>query len=406
MILGISAPFSPLILIISIGIIYISIFKLGARLHYIPYVLLMLFFVLYLYIGQISLLFDNSYLHTKTDLTDLYRKYISTTIIITAYFTGYQAILIRDPSFNIIKHIAPFLIFTTSFIIITPLIGLQQAMDFSNKRLEGERNMGLFGNPNEAGAFANYTLALLLALVIVSKRKLLLTIAAFGAIYITLTTFSKAAFFVMVLILLYFIYFTLFDFKKNNFKTKAISTFIVVSIIFSSVYVVNHLESIFKNLTHAQITRISLVMDLTSGKITEGTTSERDVLWGYALDIIPNRLLMGHGIGSFHRFNSGPKRLGVHNTYLMILGESGILPFVLFLAFLMILVLKYNVKISEYRFFLIAFMLTFCLNELMTSHNTLGLRYNNALLGIILCYTLFYKNHKKVFNNNYRFIPK
>lgn len=384
MIFGVEAPFSYLILFISLAVIYMSVFKLGAKISFIPYIVLLLFFITYFYFGQLALLLDSSALDPEISLKDHYRKYISTIIIITAYFTGYQVILKYKPDFQILRHLAPYFIFTTVFVILSPMIGLSATYEFAKTGFEGERNIGFFGNPNEAGAFANYTLAILLTLLMSSKNKIIYLLLIIGSIYVTITTFSKAAFLAMVLILIFYLLYTFFHFSKTRLKTKLITLFLSFFLFFSVSFIINNLDVLIKNLSWGQTYRVIAVAELLQGKISERSTSERDVLWKHAVSIIPDRIVMGHGLGTFHKLNSGPKRFGVHNTFLMIIGESGILPFLLFILFLFIIIMRLKRVTFVNRYFIICFLLIFILNELMTAHHALGLRYNNVLLGVLI----------------------
>lgn len=391
MIFGIDAPLSVLILILSLVVIYLAIVKFGVSPKFGPFLLLVSFFTAYLYFGQVALLIDSSALHNKTSLLEHYRRYISTVIIISAYFLGYVAIKKNDPNFNILKNVAPYLIFTTAFVVLSSVFGLTSIYEYG-KDYEGDRNIGFFGNPNEAGAFACYTLSILFSLLLVSRSKLLLLLLIFGTIFVAISTFSKAAFFTILVLIVLFLFYSLSNFFKIGLKAKFITIAFILSSTISVFLILNNLSTITKQLSLGQMYRVMAVIDLLEGNINETSASERDVLWIHALEIIPNRIIFGHGLGTFHRLNSGPKRLGVHNTFLMIVGESGI--FVLLLFIIALFSIWKMVKFLPYhtKYAVTAILIVFVFNELMTNHNALGLRYSNALTGLVLA--LIFINRK------------
>ena len=68
----------------------------------------------------------------------------------------------------------------------------------------------------------------------------------------------------------------------------------------------------------------------------EISSDSRADTWAKYYDTILDSPLIGNGYGSF----SGKIGiLGVHNTYLMIIGEAGILPFLLFIAYMLYLII-------------------------------------------------------------------
>lgn len=384
MIFGIEAPLSYLILTASLSIIYLSVFKLGSKVKFWPFLILLLFFIFYFYFGQLALLWDSSALDPEISLMDHYRKYISTIVIITAYFTGFQVLKKYKQDFHPLKHLVPYFIFTTVFVILSPLVGLNQTYEYVKSGFEGERNIGFFANPNEAGAFSNYTLAMLLSLLLISKNKLMHFIFIIGTIYVTISTFSKAAFFLMVLILFLYLLFSLLYFFKTKLKTKIVTLTLSLFLFFTISFFMNNVEFLFKNLTWAQTYRVVAVIELLQGKVTERSTSERDVLWSHAMSIIPERIWIGHGLGTFHKLNSGPKRYGVHNTFLMIIGESGVVPISLFILFFGLIIIYLKNSSFVLKYFIFCIMMVMVFNEFMTSHHALGLRYNNVLFGAVL----------------------
>ena len=87
----------------------------------------------------------------------------------------------------------------------------------------------------------------------------------------------------------------------------------------------------------------------------------------------------GNGFGSFHRIKE--HGLGVHNTALVILGESGLFPFLAFLFFVFIYFKKsHSFKEIGLKFYFISSFLTFLIIPFLTSHNALDERLSNTIL--------------------------
>jgi O-antigen ligase len=72
---------------------------------------------------------------------------------------------------------------------------------------------------------------------------------------------------------------------------------------------------------------------------------------------------------------------GAHNTFIMLLGESGIIPFVVFMIATWMLFRRAN----AFPGFAFALMFFAILNiDMMFSHNILTMRYHNYLIGFVL----------------------
>lgn len=77
-------------------------------------------------------------------------------------------------------------------------------------------------------------------------------------------------------------------------------------------------------------------------KTTTITKESREETWALYTDPIMEGFLFGNGFGSMqgHGGDTVGIKVGVHNTYLMVLGESGVIPFLLILIFYASLVVK------------------------------------------------------------------
>ncbi|MEH6770791.1 O-antigen ligase family protein [Maribacter arcticus] len=105
----------------------------------------------------------------------------------------------------------------------------------------------------------------------------------------------------------------------------------------------------------------------------------RTQTWALYYDLIFEKPLVGHGYGAFQKVTT--KAPGVHNSYLMIIGESGIIPFLLFIG-TYIYMLRYCIIYLKQEPYLLYTLLVVLLN-LMASH-TFFSNYQSIALTIFI----------------------
>ncbi|MEM9544433.1 MAG: O-antigen ligase family protein [Bacteroidota bacterium] len=382
---GFVSLLSPIILILSIAIISMSVFVLKVSLKDINLIWLIVFYVCYLYIGTSSLLWSDYYLSERTSVLRLYRSYISSIVILFAFYLGAKAIMMHYGYKSIYNYIFPFFIFTTCAVVFGEQLGIYNSFEYMVEAQRGERSAGFFGNPNEAGSFANYALVIFLTLFFISKKKAVFIGLAGLAIAGSVLSFSKAAFIISTLMVLFFFFKNITFFHKSTQRTRIAFVTLIFGLIFGVFAFFNSSTGQKFELTRAQQKRIVGTLALLSGEINEETTSDRTVVYSHGFGLIKRNPYIGHGIGTFHRFNSGNMKIGVHNTYILILGESGILPILLFLGFYFMLIYR-GLMITDagLSFFIIGVTTIYMLGVAGTSHNALDDRTSNALVSIIL----------------------
>jgi O-antigen ligase len=111
----------------------------------------------------------------------------------------------------------------------------------------------------------------------------------------------------------------------------------------------------------------ALTSFFTEGEVKSRTVGKdtRDQTWALYYDLILEKPVFGHGFMSFQD-KRGYYLPGVHNSFLMIFGESGILPFLVFLGIYIYLSLKsFGYFKKEPTLFYITMV---CLLNLMVSH--------------------------------------
>jgi len=273
------------------------------------------------------------------------------------------------------------------FVTMGPTLGLKSAYGFATKvTIDPDRQTGLFANPNEAGAFGSYLLVILLSGFVFFKRKgwicLVLVPMALSVVFLS---YSKAAMVVAVLVLLTFVLYSLRfsqEFRGWNFLKPivfGVASMIVLSIAFRQFF------TYIGDLSYNQRTRLMNTFQLASGDINKNTTSERLEIFNHVFRKIKKRPVFGYGLGVFHRIKDlpGGNTMGAHNTHLVILGEAGVFPLIIFyLFFIMLGVIGLKHPHPPIGFLIIGICIVFFLGVAGSSHNAIDDRTSNALLGI------------------------
>lgn len=237
-----------------------------------------------------------------------------------------------------------------------------------------DRNSGFFGNPNEAGIVAAIEFAILLALPYRSKIFQAVAVAlVLGAVVLT---FSKSSLIALIIVA------ALHAIRMRRFATIISSC---VAVAFLLVFADDIASQQTVELTPSQRVRLQQVVKIFSGQIDADTTTGRSELWAYGLSRAIENFPFGDGLGSFH-FLQGQKLendvwQGVHNTFLMFLGESGPLPMVLLVFFTLYLVsagIRHGFTGIEIGYIAILLL------DMMATHHALSLRFHNALLGLVI----------------------
>lgn len=389
LIFKIRAPFSPLILVLSLIIIYIGIFKQQISLRSHLLLIIISFYVLYIFIGICSYLLDYTYVHGSTSVPILLRSYVSSIVIIAAFYIGAKSFALRKEIPLLLQLLFGTTLISILFAAFSPLVGLTDVkVAAAVTQVNTERESGLFGNPNEAGAFGLYFMIICLVAYGYLKKGGILFISSFLlGLYVVFSSFSRTSLMLSLLVIFVYVIYNLKYFFRlrlsNSRKPFIMGSFLIIGAIVVSQQFFVYVQS----LTHSQRGRLLQTFQLFSGEINERTTSERSALFVFAWEEIKRRPLIGYGLGSFHKMKHfpGPRKMGVHNTHLLIFGESGIIPIFLFCLFFLLLGISgwthYHPSLG---FLIIGVCLTFFLNVAGSGHNALDDRTSNALLGIAI----------------------
>ncbi|WP_147282393.1 O-antigen ligase family protein [Microvirga subterranea] len=243
-----------------------------------------------------------------------------------------------------------------------------------------DRASGLFENPNEAAMIALYCIVLVAALP--SRTPLVRIVQGAVAVLALVMTFSKTGMLVLMLLT------GLFLFTRRSFGTLILSGLGIVAA-FSVLWFVFNNDLL--NLSWEQRERLSDVLNLAGGEFNTRSTTGRNVLFEFGFEKIKGNLPWGSGLGEFHAMEGGIRKisggielnewLGIHNTYLMILGEAGIVPLLMLGGFLAS-VLARGVR-SSHRTIIVGFTIVL-MADMLVGHHVLLLRFANVVIAVIL----------------------
>ena len=349
------------------------ILKCGRAAWSAPLTLFFLAMVSYLILA--SFFFDP--LQTVYEPEKFYQAYGASILIICA-LAGYTARL--DPDLhlgNFLRFLRNMFLLAAASVWASPIL----YQYYVNLQLSAQQRMGgFFGNPNEAAMASLIAVALVLG---VPFRNRLLQIPllsmAIGAVALT---FSKTAMSGLVLILAWYVF----------QRAKGVMLFILPAAAVLAIVTIQDVdvttliaENSLIELDPSQKLRILAVGKILGGEIDENTSTGRTYLWGLVIERAWERFPLGSGIGSGHNVIGGVIQndawQGAHNSFIMMLGESGPLPAALLAVSMITLFLGVMRNPIGQAGQTCLFIL---LIDMMATHGTLATRYHNLMLAVVL----------------------
>ena len=208
------------------------------------------------------------------------------------------------------------------------------------------RYSGFYLNPNNASSVC------MLGFILTVLKKDSLKIFSIVFSFLGFLTLSRA------FILIWFLIISIFLFYNRKY---IISTFLVLGSSFFTLVT-------FSDKLNLDTERFLFLKGLFSGSLDRQVLSydSRQSLWTKFYGGIANSPIIGNGYSSFSNSLDGKGGVGVHNTFLMIFGESGFLPFLLFVAlFIWLLFSSFKgIRSNILNFFVITFLII----TLLVSH--------------------------------------
>jgi len=204
------------------------------------------------------------------------------------------------------------------------------------------RFSGFYLNPNFAGAICLVGYALSYAMTnkwLKFGGQLLFTLAG-------IFTLSRSFFVIWILINIASIYR-----DKKNIQAPLIGVLMVLIVLgFSGKLSLNS-------------ERFSALESIFTGKKVQSRTITKDArteTWALYTDMILDKPLLGNGYQKFQIHRSGYP--GVHNSYMMVIGEAGILPFILMVGIYAYLLIKsYKIFKTEPEYFYLSLVVSIAL---------------------------------------------
>lgn len=377
------APLSPVILVLSIVIIA-SLVQQNYEKESLLFWGFTAFYIIYLYIASISFLLYNDQVYTGNNYLITVRGYLSSIIILLCFYKLTTWALLYFDFYSLLSRMYIFLLLGVGLIFFSSVIGFNIGLDM-------DRASGFFANPNTAAGFILYCLCLTLCFAISETRKygflyLLLVPALFYTMFIT---FSKAGLITFPLVVIAFLGMCFLRYKKLFKPKRKIFVWLFLAIIVAVGIMSYYFSAIVDQLSWGQFLRLQRTLAFLSGEFTEATTSERSTLFNIGFHLISEHPLLGNGLTSFHAYDIpvNGKHIGVHNTFLMILGEAGILPFMIYSVLIIIMLWKsWKLKNLAISFLFMSIMIVYIINVGGTGHNGLDDRVSNCLFGVMLGY--------------------
>jgi O-antigen ligase len=238
-----------------------------------------------------------------------------------------------------------------------------------------ERATGFFYNPDETAVMALYFMVLIVTSA--SRASVATGSKLFLAALALILTLSKNGY------LLFFVLGVAYLVARRFYGKLAVA---LASLLMLFPLIGPIVENNPYNLGDDQRLRIEQVLDIVSGEVDNKTTTGRLDLWSLGLERIGNTFPFGGGIGSFHRMEGAQTDvngdwLGVHNAFLMVLGESGLVPLLALLAFLF--VLASSCLASSRRLAAVGILIVL-LGDMMVTHGVFVIRLHNLMLVILV----------------------
>ena len=304
-----------------------------------------------------------------------FEDYASSIILILAAALGGYSVMRIMGSEPLLKVVLVLLTVDCITIIATPFLSEYYVIS----GLSPYRFLGNFKNPNVAGLIGCLTAVLALSFLQVRRHRWFAYLALTLAVGATVGTFSRAAFLILIFVLMVFF---LFNHRGRASVVKWLSLVIPTGVIFLMIVDLDFF------VLEQRWQRLSEIATLLPGyEVSDSSLSERQELLVLALDETAKSPLFGNGLGTIHSLENAPYSSrgipqGAHNQYLILVGEAGIIPLVLFLLFLgSLLRLCLTASRSVARDAVVGWAIVIGM-ACMASHNILAMRTVDFLIGL------------------------
>ena len=371
---GVPSAFKPVLVLCSLLLILIGLLKVPmGRALGVPGLLIIAALGSYLVIASTVSLTTG--FGPVWDAWEHFEDYAGSIILILAAAFGGYAVMRIIGSEPLLKVLLVLLTMDCIAILATPLLSEFYVITFQSSLY---RFLGNYKNPNVAGLTGCLTAVLALSFLQVRRHRWFAYLALTLAVGATVGTFSRAAFLILIFVLMVFF---LFNHRGIAFIVKWLSVAISIGVIFLMIVDLDFY------LLEQRWQRLWEIATLLPGHEVSASISVRQELLNLALDETVKSPLVGNGLGTIHSLDRAPYSSqgipqGSHNQYLILVGEAGIIPIVLFLLFLgSLLRLRLTVSRSVGRDAVVGWAIVIGLG-CIASHNILALRTVDFLIGL------------------------
>ena len=343
----------------------------------------------YFFLGLVPYLFLSNGLDLSSpELTETVKNIIISIVFIFIMFNFFKINNLELKTEKSLKYMTVLFALASLSGVIFKEIGITEFGNY--KSITDLRYSGIFANPNELGFYSNISAVFLLYFTFRKKiSKLLkciliiLTILSFYNVFLSL---SKTALFSSLIILIIY----LMNFTSNkNFYNKIVVFFIFTLI---SYFAFQFFLDDLSNLNLSQRNRFFFINSIKDNSLGQ-LTSHRDVLWEHGIQLITSNPF-GYGLGFMQNM---PGFGGIHNEFLMIMGEAGVLSGILVLILMINVFIKIlNKKDKDEKFLLLAIFI----NIVIYATSTHGIIQKKGLL--ILLVFVFHFTTKKLYVRHIR----
>ena len=260
---------------------------------------------------------------------------ISLALVLSAALGGY-AILERVGMQAFLRSVLMVLTASSAIVVFTPVLRSRGVLAPWQDLIlvDSFRFVGTFWDPNSAGYIGCMTAALALAFLGNVRRPGLAYLALIAGFLAAVLSWSKTAIFSLGVLLVFFL---LLNGRGGRGRLLiGVGALALAGVIFVQGIT---LGKAFK-VQPAHLARLWTFVDILGGRLDDETLSLRGYFWKVGLRQVLESPVVGHGLGRMYLMDEGVFSKsqgiigGVHNTYLLLWGEAGIVPLSLYLLYL------------------------------------------------------------------------
>lgn len=258
-------------------------------------------------------------------------------VLLLSSALGAYAILERVGMQAFLRSVLMILTASSTVVVFTPVLRSMGVLLPSQtlSHLDPIRFSGAFWDPNTAGYIGCMTAVLALAFLGNVRRPVLAYLALTAGSFAVVLSWSKTAIICLGVTL------TVFLLLSGRGGRGRILLWMGAMVLAGSIFIPRVLVPTFSILEVLSLPRLSEIVDVVTGeRIDDMTLSYRPYLWKVALRQALESPIVGQGLGRLYLldesffFGSQGVIAGAHNTYLLLLGEAGIVPLSLYLLYL------------------------------------------------------------------------